>query len=142
MLWVLICTVHFTVSSYYFTYAFQSESTLYSCLNVKKILTQSRRNIWSLCDWNETRTHSHLARKRTLNYSDADPKLLCSSRMNGCPPQIFRVLCAELSCQTFQLYNTNCNIWLRQNNSLDLVLTYMGNSSKSKLANNTKNNKR
>ena len=32
MFWVLFCTVHLTVSSYHVTYAFQSESTLYSCL--------------------------------------------------------------------------------------------------------------
>ena len=28
-----------TVCSYHVTYAFQSESTLYSCLNVKELLT-------------------------------------------------------------------------------------------------------
>ena len=31
--------------SYYVTYAFQSESTLYSCLNVKELLARSRREI-------------------------------------------------------------------------------------------------
>ena len=30
--------------------ACQSESTLYSCLNVKEVLSQNRRNIWSLND--------------------------------------------------------------------------------------------
>ena len=69
---------------------------------------------------------------------DADPKLLCSSGMKGCPPQVFRVQCAELFCQILQLYNTNCNIWLRQNNSSDLVLTYMDNTSKYKILNNSK----
>ena len=34
-----------TVCSYHVTYAFQSESTLYSCLNVKVLLAQSRREI-------------------------------------------------------------------------------------------------
>ena len=29
---------HLTVCSYHVTYAFQSESTLYSCLNVKELL--------------------------------------------------------------------------------------------------------
>ena len=29
-------------------YAFQSESTLYSCLNVKELLARNRREIWSL----------------------------------------------------------------------------------------------
>ena len=42
-----------TVCSYHVTYAFQSESTVYSCLNVKELLSQNRREIWSLldCDW-------------------------------------------------------------------------------------------
>ena len=34
-----------TVCSYHVMYAFQSESKLYSCLNVKKLLAQSRREI-------------------------------------------------------------------------------------------------
>ena len=45
---------------YYVMYAFQSESTLYSCLNVKKRLARNRCDIWSLSDCNENRTHSHL----------------------------------------------------------------------------------
>ena len=42
-----------TLCSYHVTYAFQSESTLYSCLNVKELLAQSRREIWSFsgCNW-------------------------------------------------------------------------------------------
>ena len=39
-----------TVCSYHATYAFQSESTLYSCLIVKERLAQNRRDIWSLSD--------------------------------------------------------------------------------------------
>ena len=57
-----------TVCSYHVTYTFQSESTLYSCLNVKELLARSRREIWSLSDCNWTRTHNHLVRKRTLNH--------------------------------------------------------------------------
>ena len=41
------------------TYAFQSESTLYSCLNFKELLARSRREIWSLSDCNWTRTQNH-----------------------------------------------------------------------------------
>ena len=54
VLWVLIiCAMQLTVCFYHVTYAFQSESTLYSCLNVKELLAQNRRNIWSLSDiWN------------------------------------------------------------------------------------------
>ena len=35
-----------TVRSYHVTYTFQSESTLYSCLNVKELLAWKRRDIW------------------------------------------------------------------------------------------------
>ena len=56
------------LSSCNVTHAFESVSTLYSCLNVKKLLTQSRREIWSLSDWNWTRSQNHLIHKRTLNY--------------------------------------------------------------------------
>ena len=57
-----------TVCSCHVTYAFQSESTLYSCLNVKELLARSRRKIRSLSDWYWTRTQNHLVRKRTLNH--------------------------------------------------------------------------
>ena len=51
-----------TVCYYHVKYAFQSESTLYSCLNVKKLFALNRRNISSLSDSNTIRTHSHLVR--------------------------------------------------------------------------------
>ena len=57
-----------TVRSYHVTYVFQSESTLYICLNVKELLVRSRREIWSLSDCNWTRTHNHLVHKRTLSH--------------------------------------------------------------------------
>ena len=41
----LLNTLNLTVCSYHVTYAFQSESTLYSCLNVKELLARSRREI-------------------------------------------------------------------------------------------------
>ena len=56
------------VCSCHVTYAFQSKSTLYSCLNVKELLVRSRRKIWSLGDSNWTRTHNHLVHKKTLNH--------------------------------------------------------------------------
>ena len=56
-----------TVCDYYVTYAFQSESTLYSCLNVKEPPSRNRRDIWSLSDSNRIRTHNHLIRKRTTS---------------------------------------------------------------------------
>ena len=58
----------FSVCSRHVTNVFQSVSTLYSCLNVKEFLAQSRRKIWRLSDCNWTRTQDHLVRKRTLNH--------------------------------------------------------------------------
>ena len=57
-----------TVCYYYVTYAYQSESTLYSCLNVKELFARNRCNIWSLSDSNGIGTHTHLVRKQTLNH--------------------------------------------------------------------------
>ena len=57
-----------TVYSYHVTYAFQSESTLCSCLNVKELLARSRPETWNLSVCNGTRTHNHSVRKRTLNH--------------------------------------------------------------------------
>ena len=56
------------VCSCYVTYAFQSESTLYVCLNVKELLARNRRIIWSLSGCNWTQTRNHLVRKQTLNH--------------------------------------------------------------------------
>ena len=60
--------MHLGVCSCDVTYAFQSECTLYSCLNVKELLPRSRREIWSLNDCSWTRNHNHLVPKRTLNH--------------------------------------------------------------------------
>ena len=49
-----------TVCSCHVTYAFQSESTLYSCLNVKELLARSRCEIWRWSDCNWTRTQNHI----------------------------------------------------------------------------------
>ena len=57
-----------TAYSYHDTYVFQSESTLYCCLNFKALLARSRRKIWSLSDYKWTRTQNHLTNKRTLNH--------------------------------------------------------------------------
>ena len=53
VLWVLICTEHLTVCYCHVTYAFHSDSTLYSYLNVKELLARNRRHIWSLSESNE-----------------------------------------------------------------------------------------
>ena len=56
------------VCYYSVLYALHSESTLYSCLNVKELLAPTRRDIWSLSYRNGTRTDNHLVRKQTLNH--------------------------------------------------------------------------
>ena len=66
--WVLICVVHLTVCSWHVTWTFQSESTFYICLNVKELLTQNRRHIWSLSDCNGTQTLNQLDLKGTLKH--------------------------------------------------------------------------
>ena len=66
--WVLICTVHLTVCSCYVTYAFQSESTLYSCLNVTELHARRTCEIRRLSDCNWTRSQNHLVHKLTLNH--------------------------------------------------------------------------
>ena len=68
--------------SYHVTCAFQSESTIYSYLNVKELLVRSRREIGSLSDCNWTRTNSHLIHKRTLNHLAKLVKMVECSFMN------------------------------------------------------------
>ena len=67
-LWVLLCTVHLTVCSCHVMYAFHSESTIYICLNVKKLLAQNGRYIWSLSDYNWTRTRNQLVQKQIVSH--------------------------------------------------------------------------
>ena len=56
------------VCYYHVTYAFQSESTLYSCLNVNELLARNKCDFWSLSDSNRVWTHNHFVRKQTLNH--------------------------------------------------------------------------
>ena len=60
--------MYLSVCSYHVMKVFQSESTLYSCLNVKELLAWSRCKIWSLSYCNWTRTHNYLVHKWTLNH--------------------------------------------------------------------------
>ena len=76
--WELICTVLLTVCYYHVSYTFQSESTIYSCLNAKELLARNRRDIWSLSDRNGIRTHNHLVRQRILNRLVKQAKWLSS----------------------------------------------------------------
>ena len=60
--WVLICRVHLTTCSCHITYAVRSESTLYSCMNLKELLARRRREIyrWSGCNWTLTQNQKVL----------------------------------------------------------------------------------
>ena len=51
------------VCYYHVTYAFQSEYTLFSSLNVKERLPRNRRNIWSLSEY---RTDKYSQRKSII----------------------------------------------------------------------------
>ena len=51
----------------YVTYAFWTESTLCSCLNVKELLAWNRPDIWRLSDCNGIQIHNHLVCKWKLN---------------------------------------------------------------------------
>ena len=52
-----------TVCYYHVTYAFQSESTLHSWVNIKEFLAQNKCDIWSLSDSSGIRTHNYLVHK-------------------------------------------------------------------------------
>ena len=62
-------TLFSRLCSCHVTYAFQSESTIYSCLNVKDFLSPRRCQISRLSNCNWTCTQNHLVLKRTLNHS-------------------------------------------------------------------------
>ena len=60
MLWVLICVAHLTVCSCHAIYAFQSEYTLYSCLNIKDRVWETVECRFTLKRVRISRTYSHM----------------------------------------------------------------------------------
>ena len=81
-------TLSFSTSIFTYAYSFQSESTLYSCLNVQELLARSRREIWrwSDCDW--TRTQNHLNayvtwQEHTVNILRASKSLKTLNMLNN-----------------------------------------------------------
>ena len=54
--------------AFYYHVTFQSESTLYSCLNNQERLARNRRHVSSLSDCKGIRSYDHLFRKRKLNH--------------------------------------------------------------------------
>ena len=95
MFWLFFCTVHLTECSCHVTYAFPSESKLYSCLNVKELHARNKRYVWGLSDYNWTWTLNHLVPKRT---TDSLTKLTkwSSFVVNICLYSVF--ICMFLSC--------------------------------------------
>ena len=85
------------------TYAFQSESTLYSCLNVKELLARSRRKIWRWSDCNWNRTQNHLVLKPTLNH------LAKLAKQWSCVLSTY--LYGALECM-FLLYHVRVSEWI------------------------------
>ena len=82
--------MHLTVSYYHLTYEFQSESTLYNCLNVKKLLAFNRHDI-CLSGSNGIQTHNQLVHKQTLNVQLNWPNdwavlwvLFCTVHLTAC----------------------------------------------------------
>ena len=84
---------------YHRTYAFQSESTLYSWLNVKKRLARSRREIWSLSDCNWTQTHNHLIHNLNDNLKSNLNSWVFDYELSGC----------RFESSSSQLYVTLCH---------------------------------
>ena len=100
-----------TLYSYHVTRAFQTESTLNSCLNVKELLAQSRCQIWSLTDCNGTPTHNHLVCKWTLNHLAKLAKwLTCvvSIYLYGAYHCMFLSCCVRISEWIHTLYLLEC----------------------------------
>ena len=58
--------MHLTVCCFHVRYVFQSQPTLYICLNFKELLTEHRGDIWSLRDCNGTGTLNEFVCKQTL----------------------------------------------------------------------------
>ena len=76
--------VFMTVYYYHVTYVFQSESTLYSCLNVKELRAQTRREIWSLSCCNWPQTHNNFIHKLTLKRTLALNGWVFVYELSGC----------------------------------------------------------
>ena len=93
-----------TVCSYHVTYAFQSEFTLFNCLNVKQLLARSRLKISSLsdCNWGQTYSQMHGTNKHPQHSS-----VILQLCLNG------RVFVYELSGCGFQSSCSHLNFRFR-----------------------------
>ena len=66
--WIVSTYLYVPLECMFFScpYAFQTESTLYICLNFKELLARNKCDTWYLSGCNRTRTYNHLVRKRRL----------------------------------------------------------------------------
>ena len=76
--------MYLTVCSCHVTYAFQSELTLYSCLNAKEFLARSWHKTWCLSDCNWNQTHNHLVHQQTLKHLAKLAKWCCEDLLVWC----------------------------------------------------------
>ena len=65
---IKILLLLFLTVCYHATYAIQSESTLYSRLNVKELVSRNMRDIWSLSNSSGIQTQNQLVCEQTLNH--------------------------------------------------------------------------
>ena len=82
---MLICTVDLTVSFYHVTYVFQSESTLYSSLNVQELLGWNRFHPkWNLNDFVKINARRNLTVISYFSYSGepVTQRLVCISNVS------------------------------------------------------------
>ena len=106
-----------TVCYYHVLYEFQTESTLV-CLNVKELLAQSRRHIWSLSDSNEIWARNHLVPKRRLNHLVKLAKYWIS--LLSLKLQIWRLLWARSSLTFKQTIESGFTLKF----ICDMIITY------------------
>ena len=106
MLWVLICTVHFIICTYV-TYAFQRDSTVYSCLYFNELFARNRRGIWSLSDCNVIWTHKHLVHNRTFNQTFSQ-----TGQMTELCYEYLSVLATQFTTQYSQHSSIISPVWL------------------------------
>ena len=83
--------------------------TLYSCLNVRELLAQNRRDIWSLSDYNKTWTHNHLVRKWTLNHLAKLAKWLSCVMSTYCMVLLYVLLYVRTVCSYCLFLNFKCS---------------------------------
>ena len=131
--------MHLSVCYYHITHAFQSESTLHMGLNIKKLLTRNRHDVWNLSDCSRTRTHNHLVCRWTLNHlAELAKRLSCLVGtylwdIDSLPyVGIFGLKCYKINCRISNQVPRVCGaikFHLKQKKTLNLgpKIVYLGN---------------